>query len=55
MQARVEFFTKDLVNKTLPRDAVQPFESCGNERELIVRFAARACARMARVKVRLIR
>ena len=54
MQARVEFFMERLVNKTLPRDAVQPFESCGNEREFVVRFAAWARARVARMKPRLI-
>jgi hypothetical protein len=51
MQARVEFFMERLVNKTLARDAVQPFESWGNERKLVVRFAARARACMACMQV----
>lgn len=49
MQARVEFFTKRLVNQALTRDAGESVERGGNEAKLIVRFAPWARARMARV------
>jgi hypothetical protein len=47
MQARVEFFTKRLVNETLPFDPREVVESGRNHRHFIVCLAARACAGMA--------
>ena len=50
VQARVEFFTKRVVNQALTRDAGEPFESAADtHRQLVVRFAAGARACMARM------
>ena len=49
MQARVEFFTKRIVNQALTRDAREPVERIGDEAKTIVRFAAWACASVTRM------
>ncbi len=49
MQARVEFFTKRLVNQALTRHARKPFKRGRDEAQTIMRFPARARASVASV------